>query len=100
MAGAPWLLLSFAAASDYQAAAALSVSPAPDALVRVFLMWERLAAPVAACGSLEAEAARVGVLRREGARLAVLEWGGMEVVRPRAEGAGGGGARALGGRGG
>ncbi|KAG2487520.1 hypothetical protein HYH03_013801 [Edaphochlamys debaryana] len=97
MAGAPWLLLSFAAPSDYQAAAALSVSPAPDALVRVFLMWERLAAPVAACGSLAAEAARVGVLRREGARLAVLEWGGMEVVRPRA---GGGGARALGGRGG
>ncbi|KAG2487525.1 hypothetical protein HYH03_013806 [Edaphochlamys debaryana] len=100
MTGAPWLLLSFAAPSDCQAAAALSVSPAPDALVRVFLMWERLAAPVAACGSLAAEAARVGVLRREGARLAVLEWGGMEVVRPRAEGAGHGGARALRGRGG
>ncbi|KAG2434620.1 hypothetical protein HXX76_007515 [Chlamydomonas incerta] len=82
MEGAAWLLISFADPADYEAAAALEVLPAPDVCVRLFMLFERLAAPVAgACGDLGAEAARVGVLRREGCSLAVLEWGGMEVVR-------------------
>ncbi|KXZ54414.1 hypothetical protein GPECTOR_5g69 [Gonium pectorale] len=82
MEGSPYVLAAFADPVHYQAAAALVVDPAPDVLVRVFLLFERLAVPVAVSGCLAAEAARVGVLRREGARLAVLEWGGMEVVRP------------------
>ncbi|KAG2422703.1 hypothetical protein HXX76_015867 [Chlamydomonas incerta] len=82
MEGAAWLLISFADPADYEAAAALEVTPAPDVCVRLVMLFERLAAPVAgACGDLGAEAARVGVLRREGCSLAVLEWGGMEVVR-------------------
>ncbi|PNH09025.1 Ubiquitin-60S ribosomal protein L40 [Tetrabaena socialis] len=82
MEGAAWLLVAFADPADYQAAADLHVSPAPDMLVRLFMLFERLAAPVAVRGCLAAEVARVGVLRREGAALAVLEWGGMQVVRP------------------
>ncbi|KXZ53504.1 hypothetical protein GPECTOR_7g954 [Gonium pectorale] len=89
MEGSPYVLAAFADPYHYQAAAALVVEPPPDVLVRVFLLFERLAAPVAVRGCLAAEAARVGVLRREGARLAVLEWGGMEVVRARGERAAG-----------
>ncbi|GFR44079.1 hypothetical protein Agub_g5239 [Astrephomene gubernaculifera] len=81
MEGAAWLLISFADPRVYQAAAALHVVPDPDVLVRLFMMFERLSAPVAVRGELAGEVARVGVLRREGARMAVLEWGGMEVVR-------------------
>ncbi|GFR44077.1 hypothetical protein Agub_g5237 [Astrephomene gubernaculifera] len=81
MEGAAWLLISFADPRVYQAAAALHVVPEPDVLVRLFMMFERLSAPVAVRGELAVEVARVGVLRREGARMAVLEWGGMEVVR-------------------
>ncbi|PNW80422.1 hypothetical protein CHLRE_07g317050v5 [Chlamydomonas reinhardtii] len=82
MEGAAWLLISFADPLDYQAAAALEVTPAPDVCVRLFMLFERLAAPAAgACGDLGAEVVRVGVLRRQGCSLAVLEWGGMEVVR-------------------
>jgi hypothetical protein len=84
MEGAPWLLLSFARADELQAAAALQVSPPPSAQLRLFLLWERLAQPVAARGCLGAEVAALGRLARGGGPgPTVLEWGGLEVVRPR-----------------
>ena len=88
----PACLVGFVAPHHYAAAAALALDPAPDALLRVFMLWEGLrdpgqvaAARAEACGEVGAVVAALGgPLRREGARLAVLEWGGMEVVgRPR-----------------
>jgi hypothetical protein len=91
-------LVSFAAAGDYAAAAALDIAPPPARLSRVFMLFECLrgAGEAARCaaearGELGAAVARAGgPFRRPGPGdgMAVLEWGGMRVVRAGHDGEG------------
>ena len=90
MAGAPWLLITFADVRNHHAVSQLTVDcQLPSSVLRLFMLFERLDAPVEAHGDLHTEAAgRVGKLQQAaGRRLTVLEWGGMEVVRQPGAGA-------------
>lgn len=65
-----WNLLAFQA-DAYTAAAPLTISPAPDSLLRVFLAWKPLSAPV------EIAPQTLAPFTREG--FTVVEWGGAQV---------------------
>ena len=58
----------------YTAAAPLSISPAPDSVLRVFMAWTPLRAPVGIAPQDFAPFSREG--------FAAVEWGGCEVAAP------------------
>lgn len=64
-----WNLISFQGAA-YTDSARLTVSPAPDATIRVFMVWEGLDAPV------EIEPQELTAPERNG--FVLVEWGGSE----------------------
>ena len=70
MEGNPYNLISFQDTA-YTESAALEVTPAPDSVLRVFMAWRPLAAPV----EIPAQSLTGGA--REGFTL--VEWGGAEV---------------------
>lgn len=65
-----WNLLAFQT-DAYTAAASLTISPAPDSLLRVFLAWRPLSAPV------EIAPQALAPFTREG--FTAVEWGGAQV---------------------
>ena len=65
-----WNLISFDT-SVYQENAKLTVSPAPDSLLRVFMTWQALDAPI------EITAQILPTFERTG--FTVVEWGGAEI---------------------
>ena len=70
--GNPYNLLSFQT-DAYTNSAALTIDPAPDTLIRVFLAWKGLDAPV------EVEPQKLTAPERAG--FTAVEWGGAEVVQ-------------------
>ena len=68
----PYNLLSFQT-DAYTDSAALTIDPAPDSLIRVFLAWKGLDAPV------EVEPQKLTAPERAG--FTAVEWGGAEVVQ-------------------
>ena len=70
--GNPYNLLSFQT-DAYTDSAALTIDPAPDTLIRVFLAWKGLDAPV------EVEPQTLTAHARTG--FTAVEWGGAEVVQ-------------------
>lgn len=70
MQGNPYNLISFQT-GRYTDAARLSIDPAPDSLLRVFMAWQPLDAPC------EVEPQTFPPFRREG--FTVVEWGGTKV---------------------
>ena len=68
--GNPYNLLSFQT-DAYTNSAALTIDPAPDTLIRVFLAWKGLDAPV------EVEPQKLTAPERAG--FTAVEWGGAEV---------------------
>lgn len=72
MEGNPYNLISFQTTA-YTDSAALTVDPAPDTLLRVFMAWRGMEEPV------EVEAQSLAAPERSG--FTVVEWGGTE-VRP------------------
>ncbi len=70
MQGNAWNLIAFQS-SNYEEAAPLTVTPAPDSLLRVFMAWKALDAPV------ELAPQTLAPFVREG--FAVVEWGGTQV---------------------
>ena len=68
--GNPYNLLSFQT-DAYTNSAALTIDPAPDTLIRVFLAWKGLDAPV------EVEPQTLTAQARTG--FTAVEWGGAEV---------------------
>ena len=70
MEGNAWNLISFQG-QTYTDAARLGVSPAPDTVIRVFMAWEGLDAPVELRPQILSAPARSG--------FTVVEWGGTEV---------------------
>lgn len=65
-----WNLIAFQS-DAYTQAAPLTITPAPDSLLRVFMAWRALDAPV------EIAPQRLEPFAREG--FAVVEWGGAQV---------------------
>ena len=65
----PWNLISFQGAA-YTDAARLEVSPAPDAVIRVFMAWKPLDAPVSLPAQALTAPARTG--------FTLVEWGGAK----------------------
>ena len=72
MEGNPYNLISFQT-DAYTDAAELTIDPAPDTLIRVFLAWKGLDAPV------EVEPQKLTAPERAG--FTAVEWGGAEVVQ-------------------
>ena len=70
MEGNPYNLISFQTAA-YEAHAKLTVSPAPDTVIRVFMAWQPLDAPV------DIPIQTLSAPAREG--FTVVEWGGCAV---------------------
>ena len=70
--GNPYNLLSFQT-DAYTDSAGLTIDPAPDTLIRVFLAWKGLDAPV------EVEPQKLTAPERAG--FTAVEWGGAEVVQ-------------------
>ena len=70
--GNPYNLLSFQTEA-YTDSAGLTIDPAPDTLIRVFLAWKGLDAPV------EVEPQKLTAPERAG--FTAVEWGGAEVVQ-------------------
>lgn len=70
MEGNEYNLISFQG-NDYTDNAALTVTPAPDTVIRVFMAWRALDKPI------EIEAQTLTSIPREG--FTVVEWGGAEV---------------------
>ncbi|ERI68193.1 hypothetical protein HMPREF0239_03840, partial [Clostridium sp. ATCC BAA-442] len=68
--GNPYNLLSFQTEA-YTDSAGLTIDPAPDTLIRVFLAWKGLDAPV------EVEPQTLTAQARTG--FTAVEWGGAEV---------------------
>ena len=68
--GNAWTLISFPG-ENYAASAALTIDPAPDSLLRVFMVWRPLEEP------MEVEAQEIVPFVREG--FTVVEWGGSRV---------------------
>ena len=66
----PYNLISFQS-SAYADHAVLTVTPEPDGLLRVFMVWKPLESPV------ELPAQNLPVFSRSG--FTVVEWGGAEV---------------------
>ncbi|KAF7330044.1 Ubiquitin family protein [Mycena kentingensis (nom. inval.)] len=85
------ILLSFVPQSAYEAAAPLTIVPAPNAITRVFMIFRALDdAEVASCLWEKKEARPIGMWRgvigvperaqqADASLFRVLEWGGMEV---------------------
>jgi len=71
----PYNLITFQW-DDYAAAAPLAVSPAPDSLLRVFMVFQPLDAPVSVPAPPERPA-----FARDG--FTVVEWGGSEYIDPK-----------------
>ena len=69
----PWNLISFQQEA-YTDAAKLDVSPNPDTVIRVFMAWQKLDAPVSVEPQILEAPARTG--------FTVVEWGGREVCAP------------------
>ena len=69
MEGNAWNLISFQG-ENYAASAALTIDPAPDSLLRVFMVWRPLEEP------MEVEAQEIVPFVREG--FTVVEWGGSK----------------------
>ena len=65
-----WNLISFDT-SVYQENATLTVSPAPDSLLRVFMTWQALDAPIQITAQILPTFERTG--------FTVVEWGGAEI---------------------
>lgn len=65
-----WNLISFDS-SVYQENAKLTVSPAPDSLLRVFMTWQALDAPIQIAAQILPTFERTG--------FTVVEWGGAEI---------------------
>lgn len=65
-----WNLISFDT-SVYQENAKLTVSPAPDSLLRVFMTWQALDAPIQIAAQILPTFERTG--------FTVVEWGGAEI---------------------
>ena len=70
--GNPYNLLSFQTEA-YTSSAVLTIDPAPDTLIRVFLAWKGLDAPV--------EVEPQTLTAPERADFTAVEWGGAEVVQ-------------------
>ena len=70
MEGNPYNLIAFQE-EVYTQNAALTISPAPDTLLRVFMAWQGLEAPVEVRPQTLTAPARTG--------FTVVEWGGAEV---------------------
>ena len=70
MRGNDWNLIAFQS-SNYEEAAPLTITPAPDSLLRVFMAWKALEEPV------EIAPQTLGPFVREG--FAAVEWGGTQV---------------------
>lgn len=70
MEGNAYNLISFQG-DDYTSSAVLTVDPAPDSLLRVFMAWKALEAPVDVAPQTLGGVDRVG--------FTVVEWGGAEV---------------------
>ena len=66
----PWNLLSFQTAA-YTDSAALTIEPAPDTLIRVFLAWQGLQRPV--------EIPPQPLIAPERVGFTAVEWGGAEI---------------------
>lgn len=71
MEGNPYNLISFQT-DAYTDAARLTIDPAPDTLIRVFMAWKGLEEPV------EVAPQRLAAPERTG--FTVVEWGGAEVI--------------------
>ena len=71
MEGNPYNLISFQTEA-YTDAARLTIDPAPDTLIRVFMAWKGLEEPV--------EVAPQGLAAPERTGFTVVEWGGAEVI--------------------
>ena len=65
-----WNLISFDT-SVYQENATLTVYPAPDSLLRVFMTWQALDAPIEIAAQILPTFERTG--------FTVVEWGGAEI---------------------
>ncbi|PIL28576.1 hypothetical protein GSI_08617 [Ganoderma sinense ZZ0214-1] len=87
----PFVALRFLPQPAYERAAGLEVTPKPDVVTRVFMLFRGITAEVAAGSSWTAARARVGEVDwvrvvgvQDGtwdeSRFRVLEWGAMEVV--------------------
>ena len=68
----PWNLISFQQEA-YTDAAKLDVSPNPDTVIRVFMAWQKLDAPVSVEPQILEAPARTG--------FTVVEWGGCQLAR-------------------
>lgn len=73
MEGNPYNLISFQS-SAYTDHARLTVTPEPDSVLRVFMAWSPLEAPV------DVPAQELPAFDRRG--FALVEWGGTEVLKP------------------
>ncbi len=71
MEGNPYNLISFQW-EDYTDSAVLTVDPAPDSILRVFMAWKALDAPVAVSPQTIPQWERTG--------FALVEWGGAEIT--------------------
>ena len=71
MEGNPYNLISFQT-DAYTDATRLTIDPAPDTLIRVFMAWKGLEEPV--------EVAPQGLAAPERTGFTVVEWGGAEVI--------------------
>lgn len=71
MQDSPYNLISFQGEA-YEKSAPLTITPAPDSLLRVFMAWKPLEEPVEVTAQTFAPFTRVG--------FAVVEWGGCQVA--------------------
>ena len=70
MQNKPWNLIAFQSRA-YTESARLEIEPAPDSLIRVFMAWKALEAPVEIQAQILSAPARTG--------FTVVEWGGAEL---------------------
>lgn len=69
MTGAPYYRVSFITGTEWNQAAPLYVTPAPQSILRVFMDWEKLSKPVEIREPVVSPFKRVG--------FALVEWGGI-----------------------
>ncbi len=68
----PWNLITFLPGEEYEKIAPLAVSPAPDTVIRISMVWKPLEAPLALPEpALPAPPVRKGFI--------LVEWGGVEL---------------------
>jgi hypothetical protein len=71
MQGAPYYFVTFLPESSIDKAAPLKVSPTPDSILRVFMEYKPLSAPVPVLPQTYSAPARTG--------FTVVEWGGSRI---------------------